>query len=196
MIENALKALALLHDFQQVERTIFVPKQDRQENDLEHSYLLAMLAWQLGEILAPDLSREKIIRYALVHDLVEVYAGDVPFYQTQSDAALHKKDREHASLVRILDEKMLSGEIRASLEAYEACSDAEAQFVYALDKVIPIMTIYLDGGRTWKQHGITLEKLSRLKREKVKDSPHILAFFEELVPLLQKHEQELFPPAS
>lgn len=79
MLQNTLKALSLLHDFQKVERVVFVPQRDRQENDVEHSYLLAMLAWQLAEILAPQLSKEKVIKYALVHDLVEVYAGDVFF---------------------------------------------------------------------------------------------------------------------
>lgn len=193
MLQKTLEALSLLHDFQKVERMIFVPQMDRQENDVEHSYLLAMIAWQMAEVLAPELDRAKVIRYALVHDLVEVYAGDVPFYQVQSDAALNKKVREHAALERICDEKILSGEIFSSLHAYEARSDEESQFVYALDKVIPIMTIYLDGGRTWRQHGITFAQLVQLKREKVKDSPHISAFFEELVELLRSHEQELFP---
>jgi hypothetical protein len=90
----------------------------------------------------------------------------------------------------------LSNEICLSLEAYEKRGDDEARFVYALDKVIPIMTIYLDGGRTWKDHGITLERLTVLKREKVTCSPPILAFFEELLLVLQKHEQELFPLLS
>lgn len=58
------------------------------------------------------------------------------------------------------------------------------------------MTIYLDGGRTWKQHSVTLQKLSQLKREKVVCSPSVLAFFDELVELLKKHEQELFPSVS
>lgn len=193
MIQDFLASLRLLHDFQKVERIILVPGSERRENDVEHSYLLAMLAWQIAEVTAPHLSQEKVLKYALVHDLVEVYAGDTNFYDRQSDAFRDKAVREHAAMKRIVEEKMLSEDICASLVAYEARIDAEAEFVYALDKLIPILSIYLDGGRTWKVHGITLENLCRLKREKIVGSPEILALFDELVVLLEKDKQVLFP---
>lgn len=192
MIQPFLRALRLLHDFQNVERVVFVPGSERQENDVEHSYLLAMFAWQVAEMVAPQLSKEKVIKYALVHDLVEVYAGDTYFYDTQSDAHRNKAEREHAAMTRLCEEKILSEDIRTSLVAYEARQDAEACFVYALDKLIPMMTIYLDGGRTWKAHGITLEKLRQLKREKVSCSPEILALFDAFIEVLENDKQALF----
>lgn len=193
MIQEFLASLRFLHDVQKVERVILVPGSDRNENDVEHSYLLAMLAWQIAEVTAPHLSREKVLKYALVHDLVEVYAGDVAFFTKDPNAFVEKKEKEHLALARILEEKMLSEDMCASLVAYEDRIDAEAEFVYALDKLIPILSIYLDGGRTWKVHGITLENLCRLKREKIVGSPEILALFDELVVLLEKDKQVLFP---
>lgn len=193
MIQDFLASLRLLHDFQKVERVIFVPGSERNENDVEHSYLLAMIAWHVTEMVAPHLSREKVLKYALVHDLVEVYAGDTYFYDTQSDVFRDKTAREHAAMERILEEKMLSEDMCASLAAYEARTDSEAQFVYALDKLIPMMTIYLDGGRTWKVHGVTFENLHRLKRERIVGSPEILKLFDELIVLLEKDKQVLFP---
>ncbi len=193
MIQDFLASLRLLHDFQKVERVIFVPGSERNENDVEHSYLLAMIAWQMAEMVAPHLSREKVLKYALVHDLVEVYAGDVAFFTKEPNAFVEKKEKEHQALARILDEKILSEDMCASLAAYEARMDSEAQFVYALDKLIPIMSIYLDGGKTWKAHGITFENLHRLKREKIVGSPEILRLFDELVVLLEKDKQVLFP---
>lgn len=193
MIQDFLNSLRLLHDFQKVERVIFVPGSERNENDVEHSYLLAMIAWQMAEMVAPHLSREKVLKYALVHDLVEVYAGDTYFYDTQSDAFRDKAAREHVAMKRIVDEKILGKEMCDALVAYEARCDAEAHFVYALDKLIPMMTIYLDGGWTWKTYGVTFENLHRLKREKVVGSPEILKLFDELVVLLEKDKQALFP---
>lgn len=193
MIQDFLKSLRLLHDFQKVERVIFVPESERNENDVEHSYLLAMLAWHIAEIVAPHLSRETVLKYALVHDLVEVYAGDTYFYDTRSDVFRDKAARKHAAMKRIVEEKRLSEDMCASLVAYEARTDSEAQFVYALDKFIPILSIYLDGGRTWKAHNITFENLHRLKREKIACSPEILKLFDELVVLLEKDKQVLFP---
>lgn len=193
MIQPFLNALRLLHDFQKVERVIFVPESDRNENDVEHSYLLAMLAWQMAEMVAPHLSREKVLKYALVHDLVEVYAGDTFFYDTKTDVFRDKKEREHAAMLRITEEKILSDEIRASLVAYETREDAEACFVYALDKLLPTMSIYLDGGRTWKACGIGFHQMQTLKREKISCSPEILALFDALIEILRNDEQALFP---
>jgi 5'-deoxynucleotidase YfbR-like HD superfamily hydrolase len=84
----------LLHDFQKVERVIFVPGNERNENDVEHSYLLAMLAWQIAEMVAPHLSRKKVLKYALVHDLVEV-CGDT-FSTIRKLMCFVIKEREHA----------------------------------------------------------------------------------------------------
>lgn len=193
MIQDFLTSLRLLHDFQKVERVILVPESDRNENDVEHSYLLAMIAWQIAEKVAPHLSCEKVLKYALVHDLVEVYAGDQPFFDKDPGAPARKKENEHHALARILDEKIFSEDMIASLVSYEARQDDEAQFVYALDKVIPILSIYLDGGKTWHVQGVTFERLCRLKREKIVGSPEILALFDELVVLLEKDKQVLFP---
>lgn len=193
MIQNFLKSLRLLHDFQKVERVILVPESDRQENDIEHSYLLAMIAWQIAEVIAPHLSQEKVIKYALIHDLVEVYAGDTFFYDVTPGIAQDKKEREHRAFSRLLDEKVLSEGMCHALTAYEHREDAEAEFIYALDKVIPIMTIYLDGGRLWHREGISLDLMYAKKREKIVGCPEILALFDELVVLLEKDKQALFP---
>lgn len=193
MLSNVLKTLALLHAFQKVERTVFVLGEDRCENDVEHSYMLAMIAWRIADAIAPYLAREKVLRYALVHDLVEVYAGDTYFYTTQENSAEEKVKRERAAFEQLRSEYADWPTMIGDIEAYELRVDEEARFVYALDKVMPILSIYLDGGRMWRQKGVTLDMLITKKQDKIALSPEISALFTELVALLESNKQELFP---
>ena len=70
--------------------------------------------------------------------------------------------------------------------------DKESRFVYALDKVEPILSIYVDGGRTWKEKKITIQMLVDYKKDKVAVSPEVEACFYDLIALLRDNEQRLF----
>lgn len=72
-------------------------------------------------------------------------------------------------------------------------TDPESKFVYALDKVVPVLNIYLDKGRTWQKNGVTLQILIDAKESKVAASPEVANYFQELITLLKEQENELFP---
>jgi len=75
---------------------------------------------------------------------------------------------------------------------YEKRGDEESRFVYALDKIQPVLNIYTDGGRTWREIGITIQMLIDAKKDKVALSPEVEECFEDLVSLLKKEEKHLF----
>ena len=68
---------ALMSDLTKIDRNHHILQSEKQENDVEHSYAVAMLCWYLHDALKLELDIAKILKYALVHDFVEVYAGDV-----------------------------------------------------------------------------------------------------------------------
>ena len=70
--------------------------------------------------------------------------------------------------------------------------DPESRFVYALDKIEPVIKLYLDGGWTWKEKKVTLEMVYENKKDKVALSPEIKAYFDEFMGLLRKEEKSLF----
>lgn len=76
---------------------------DRLENDLEHSYGLALICWYLAPKIAPELNLEKIFKYALAHDTVEVHAGDT-FVFADAEHIASKSEREDAALEKLYDE--------------------------------------------------------------------------------------------
>lgn len=191
-LENVLEFAQMLNAFRQVERVIYANGTDRLENDSEHSYHLAMLAWYIADSGKLDLDKNLIIKYALVHDLVEVYAGDTYIYSEDREHTESKIDREHQALIRLKKEFPLSEDMFSAIDRYEKREDRESRFVYALDKVQPIIQTYLDSGRIWKEKRITWEMLFEYKTDKVALSPEIKPYFDELMALLREKEATLF----
>ena len=192
MIPRLLSFAKILGELQAVERVIRVRGGDRWENDVEHSYSLAMLAWYILDTEKLPLDRDRVFRYALAHDLVEVYAGDTYLYSEDKELLTSKPERERLAAERLLAEFPEVPEMHAAISGYVTKEDPESRFVYALDKIEPMIKIYLDGGRTWKEKGITLEMAYKSKKDKVALSPEIQPYFDELMALLKKEEKELF----
>ena len=191
-IDKILQFSGFLDKFRKIERTIHVNGLDRNENDMEHSYMLALLAWYICSSEKLDFDLEKIIRYALVHDLVEVYSGDTDFYHATKEEKESKHAREQAALERISEEFPEFSDFNGLYSAYESLADREAKFVYALDKVQPVLMIYLDGGRTWNERNITLEIIKKKKDEKVRVSPEVAKYWKEFIALLENQKETLF----
>ena len=136
----------LLHAFQSVERIAHVSDLSRRENNVEHSYFLAMVCWYLCDALELEYSKEKIFRYALAHDLVETYAGDTYIFDTE--ARKTKREREEKARIRMESEFPEFNDLHTTIEKYEKQDEPESVFVYAIDKLIPALINYIKGGHT------------------------------------------------
>lgn len=184
-IQRLLQLQELLLQFQGVHRVVHLPVTREEENDTEHSYNLALTAWFLAAYF-PHLDRDLVIRYALVHDLVEIHAGDTYIYADQ--AILDSKhDREAAALKTLIQDWPDFADMTSAITEYEKHQSEEAKFIYALDKIMPIMAIFLGKGYTWQQEGITLDRLHEAKRLKVAVSKDIQPYYDELYSLLEQN---------
>lgn len=189
-INRLIEFNKLLLRFQAIDRALYMPQQgDRHENDTEHSYNLAMAAWFLSQQF-PELDSNEVIRLALVHDLVEVHAGDTfPFHNPAEVAT--KKQREDDSLEKLRDAWKDFPDMTDCMERYEQRDSPEAKFVYALDKVMPMIVNLLQGGRVWQEHNVTLDELREVKDTKVALSPEIEPYYHQLLDMLETRP-ELF----
>lgn len=183
-LNRLLELQRLLLQFSQVDRVV-----DRhhngeyiKENDTEHSYNLAVTAWYLTRYF-PELNKEKILRFALIHDIVEIYAGDTYIYADPEQLA-SKAAREAASLSRLEKEWPDFPDMITDIHTYESLTDEEAKFIYALDKIMPIMLIYISDGYTWKGEGITVDRLHAAKEAKISISKDIKPYYDALYQLL------------
>lgn len=194
MLDKSLSFLKLLRDFEKVERAVYRPE-NRKENDAEHSFQVALMCWFLVDAFELDLDKEKILKYGLVHDLVETYAGDTcvfPNAKVDSPSIESKEEREHVALKRIKEEFKDLEDIISSLEDYENKVDDESIFVYEVDKLIPLLNIYLDKGYCWKKINISLEDIITEKRKKVKTTKELVDLLEEVLERLDQEKEELF----
>ncbi len=186
----------LLHAFQREERAIRVPGLDRLENDAEHSYALAMLAWYLIDTMRLPLDKKKVFEYALAHDMVEVYAGDTPAFgrggSNKADIRSSKKEREELAKKRLRSEFPEFPSFTDAMEIYEKQADKESKFVYALDKLIPIFGGIAHDGRDWKEHGISFQEVLSYKLEKIKANESVFALFNDIMSLIGKDKARYF----
>ncbi len=192
MLNKTLDFLKMIREFEKIERIIYRPD-DRKENDVEHSYQVAMVAWFLCDQFNLSLSKEKLLKYGLAHDLVEVYAGDTPAYgKNHTNTIETKKEREEKALQRIKSEFGFFEELIKSIESYEEKNDEESIFIYELDKLLPIFNLYLDDGYGWNKLGVTLEEINIEKRAKVKNVTQLIELLEEILKRLEEEKERLF----
>ncbi|HUK69395.1 MAG TPA: HD domain-containing protein [Streptosporangiaceae bacterium] len=132
----------------------------RRENSAEHSWHLAMMAVTLGEYAPREADLGRVITMVLLHDIVEIDAGDTFVYAT--DTALAEAERaERAAADRIfaLLPADQAGWLRAVWDEFEERRTAEARFARALDRLQPMLANYHTRGGTWRAHGVTADQV-------------------------------------
>jgi putative hydrolase of HD superfamily len=196
MLDKSLNFLKFLREFEKIERTIYRPGEiEKAENDAEHSYQVAMMAWFLNNEFDLGLSLEKLLKYGLAHDLVETYSGDTPVYNhiVKSENSIDTKEqREKLAFERIKKEFGEFDDLIETIENYENKIDDESVFVYELDKIIPVLNIYLDKGYSWKKLKLKIEDLETQKRSKVKKVSQLVDLLEDLLDAMNRDKDKLF----
>ncbi|MEK7550095.1 MAG: HD domain-containing protein [Patescibacteria group bacterium] len=192
-LQNLLNFSKMLHDFRLVERMYYANGTERRENDTEHSFNLALLAWYIADSQKLDLNKDLLLRYALIHDIPEVHAGDTYIYTKDAEYLASKNDREASAREKLYSDFSEFPDFQAFLEQYLKQEDAESRFVYTLDKLLPIIDIFLDKGRSWQEHKVSLQMLIDAKTPKMKVSADIEKYYNEFLIILKENKEEIFP---
>lgn len=133
----------------------------RRENDAEHSFSLALFTAVLAEYSNEPIDVLKTVKMVLVHDIVEIDAGDTYCYDAAGNST--KADREKAAADRIfaLLPAEQEKELRGLWEEFEAGETAEAKFSAAMDRVQPLLLNLHRDGISWKEHGVRFEQVEK-----------------------------------
>jgi putative hydrolase of HD superfamily len=154
---------------------------DRRENSAEHSWHAALMALLLAEHAGQPVELLTVLKMLLVHDLVEIDAGDTFYYDDVG--ALHKAEREEKAADRIFG--MLPGdqgaELRTLWEEFESGASAEARFARAVDRLMPFLHNYHTQGKTWKEHGVTRDQAIERNAHIADGSPALWQWVCELI---------------
>lgn len=132
----------------------------RRENSAEHSWHLGLMSLVLGEYAPAGTDLSRVTAMVLVHDLVEIDAGDL-FAYAGAQAQADQEDAERAAADRLfaLLPASQAAEFRALWDEFEERRTPEAKFARALDRLQPMLANYQLGGGTWSQHGVTASQV-------------------------------------
>ena len=154
----------------------------RQENDSEHSWHIALMAVLLSEYAnSIDIDLLKVVKMLLIHDLVEIDAGDTFAYDLVGNS--DKKQRERVAAKRIfgiLPEDQ-NKELLSLWEEFESRATPEARFASALDKLQPLILSYNNKGWSWKKHGVVSTQIFESKKDITKGSENLWEYAKKLI---------------
>jgi 5'-deoxynucleotidase YfbR-like HD superfamily hydrolase len=187
----------LILPFHQIIRQHKLPVGERRlENDVEHSWSVAVLACALAPAVDTQLDLGKISQFALVHDLVEIHAGDTKNFTASAEDKATKADREAAALHRLQSDFAAFPWLAATIAEYETMDSSEAQFVYAVDKYITVIYDLLDHGRFLAEIGVDKARYdSTLSAQRIKAQrhPEVGKYYNEIRDLIDRQPDFLQP---
>lgn len=154
---------------------------DRNENDAEHSWHLALMAIVLAEHSNVSVDLLKVIKMVLIHDIVEIDAGDTFIYDTQKNHSNTEEERLAANRIFGILPTKQAEELIAIWEEFEAGETDEAKFAKAMDRLEPLLQNTSNDGGTWKEFGVTFEKVHQKKSVIQEGSNTIWNFAEQLI---------------
>lgn len=168
-------------------RQTYLSNGERKENDAEHSWHLALMAVLLQEYSNEPVDVAKVMTMVLIHDLVEIDAGDTYAYDTAGNQT--KREREVKAAQRILGilPKDQEEAFRALWEEFEAYETPEAKFAHVCDNMQPFMLNHATGGRSWQEHGVKKSQVLNRNRYLEDGSKTMKQYFDEII---EEHVKE------
>jgi putative hydrolase of HD superfamily len=184
-LERQLSFLREIDELKSVVRLTPLINQSRRENSAEHSWHLAMYALILSEHAAAPVDVVRVVKMLLIHDIVEIDAGDVPFHDPAARAGQAEREQEAAERIFSLLPEAQAAEFRALWAEFEAAESDDARFAKALDRFQPLLHNAATGGGSWVECEVTEEQaFARYRPPIERGAP---ALWEESARLIREH---------
>ena len=158
-LEQQMNFIIEIDKLKEIVRQTYISSAERKETDAEHAWHFAIMAVLLAEYANEPVDVMKVVKMALIHDLVEIDAGDTYLYD--EEGAKTKADRENKAadrLFHMLPEDQ-GEEFDSIWREFEERKTPEARFAAALDRLQPVMLNDATNGKAWEEHGITEEQV-------------------------------------
>ena len=158
-LQQQMEFMAEVDKLKQIGRQSYLTDGSRKENDAEHSWHLAMMAVFLSEYATEDVDVLHVISMVLIHDLVEIDAGDTYAYDTEGNKSKRAREEKAADRIFNILPKDQAEKLRDLWEEFEANETPEANFANALDRIQPIMLNHKSDGKAWAEHQVALSQI-------------------------------------
>ena len=167
-------------------RQTYLANGERKENDAEHSWHLALMAVLLKEYANEEVDLAKVIPMVLLHDLVEIDAGDTYAYDQAGLATQRVRETKAADRIFGMLPEDQGTKFRNLWEEFEAYETAEAKFAHVLDNCQPLLLNDASGGKSWKEHTVHKSQIYKRNEHTAEGSREIWEYMQQLI---DKHIQ-------
>lgn len=154
---------------------------DRKENDAEHSWHLAMMSIVLAEHATVPIDVLKVLKMVLIHDIVEIDAGDIFIYDTEKDHSNTAEERKAANRIFGMLPKEQADELISIWEEFESGKTNEAKFAKSMDRFEPLLQNISNNGGTWQEFGVKYDMVIKKKKSIKEGSSAIWDYAENLI---------------
>lgn len=180
-LKKQIEFLKEIDKLKQVFRQTLLMDGTRHENDAEHSWHLAMMALVLSEYASEKIDVSHVIKMVLVHDIVEIDAGDTFVYDEKGYEDKSEREKKAAERLFNILPKDQADEIKALWEEFEERKTKDAKFASALDRMQPIIHNYYTNGHSWREHGVKSHQV--LERNKIVSeiAPELWQFINDIL---------------
>lgn len=151
--------------FREIDKEKFIGRQtyltdgERKENDAEHAWHMAIMTVLLAEYANEKIDVLKTVMMLLIHDLVEIDAGDTYAYDEEGKKTQHEREEKAAKRIFGLLPEEQGGKLMALWEEFEAYETPEANFAHTMDNIQPVMLNDATDGKAWLEHGVHLSQI-------------------------------------
>ena len=164
-LEKQLAFVLEIDKLKNVFRQTHLSGNGRKENDSEHSWHMAIMAYLLREYANENVDVAKVMLMCLIHDIVEIDAGDTYAYDTEGlKTQKFREDAAKRRIFSILPEEQ-AAELTALFDEFEACETPESKFAHAMDNLQPLLLNDSNNGGDWRARNVTAEQVYRRQRK-------------------------------
>jgi len=157
--ENQMKFLIEADKMKNILRQTLLADGSRRENDAEHSWHFALMAMTLAEYSAREIDMLRVLKMAILHDIVEIYAGDTFAYDEKGYEDKAARETAAADRIFALLPAEQAAEYRELWEEFDAMETADSRYAATIDRLQPLVNNYLTNGHTWKLGNVTSDKV-------------------------------------
>ena len=185
-IQERIEFIKAIDALKEVNRKTYLLTESRFENSAEHSWQVSTLALVLADFAPAGVDLFKVIKMLLIHDIVEIDAGDVLLYDNKRDDEHAKKELAAAVRLFVILPSPIGDQLLEIWQEFEAEETVESQFAAGLDRVIPLIHNLHTNGRAWKELGVRYEQIIEKNQKIAKASSEL---WEYLKREIDKHFQ-------